>query len=262
MTRTIWRMGVFSVLAATLGLALQALQRAEYRVLECPSEQAVAARVTQWRSLYPRQVVDYPAIKQSLMDEQMLLKEALLQGFHLDDVVIQRRFERDLQFLNLGGHSLSADEPLMERLMLGDVVIRRRLLQRMEATLSTEPASPPPLAQLRIDVEQQLFNSQQEAAAKLASKRIGGAVPFVFGDLMDMDIARLAALFGHKNAEVILAAEPGKWLGPVQSPYGWHLLRVVERRERRLRAIAPSPEVSAVALADLRRQYRNECHAS
>jgi hypothetical protein len=48
----------------------------------------------------------------------------------------------------------------------------------------------------------------------------------------------IAYSFGERFAEDIVLQEPGGWRGPVYSPYGVHLLKISERIEARLPALA------------------------
>ena len=197
----------------------------------------------------------------------MLLKEALLLGIHREDPVIQQRLKRDMTFLKLGDHRLSKDSPLLEALILGDIVIRRRLLQRMEANMM-KPVSMHSSATSndeawRVDLKQYLFQERSIAEKALASGDYSAEIPFLHGrKLMGLDQADVEALFGETGAMEVRSLPVGQWFGPIKSPYGWHLLRVVDRRQGQVKVPPPSPVVSPSALNRLRDKYRNRCHAA
>ncbi|MEE8311541.1 MAG: peptidyl-prolyl cis-trans isomerase [Candidatus Binatia bacterium] len=44
----------------------------------------------------------------------------------------------------------------------------------------------------------------------------------------------VAKIFGDGFAEAVLAAEPGRWSGPFESAYGWHLVWVEEKQDERV----------------------------
>ena len=267
MRRGLWRLAIFSGLAILLAAGVTRWETYQYRVLDCPSSASVAERARQWRALYPSQPVDLHGVQQSLMDEDMLLKEALLLGIHREDVVIQQRLNRDMSFLKLDGQGLEKDSPLLEALILGDVVIRRRLLQRMEAMMTaTAPEVSSAAIQneaWRVDFQQYLFRERSTAEQALANGEYSEAIPFLHGGaLMGLDQARVDALFGDRTDMTLPSLPLRQWFGPVQSPYGWHVLRVVDRRKELIKVPSPPSEMSASALTRLRDKYRNLCHAT
>jgi hypothetical protein len=48
----------------------------------------------------------------------------------------------------------------------------------------------------------------------------------------------VASVFGDGFAQGLARIEPGRWSGPLQSAYGWHLVYVSERAEGRRRPLA------------------------
>ena len=57
----------------------------------------------------------------------------------------------------------------------------------------------------------------------------------------------VARLFGQQFSEMLINIEPGKWNGPLDSPYGVHLVNVQQRTDSRL-----------PTLAEIRKQVRRE----
>ena len=264
MRRGFWRLAAFSVLALLLAVGLQQWEVYQYRVLDCPSAARMAERSGQWRSLYPGRPVDHQVIQQSLLDEDMLVKEALLQGVHREDLVIHQRLQRDAIFLDLDDRALDRHSPLLEAIILGDVVIRRRLLQRMEAELVAPAAAlhAGPDAAVQVDLQQYLFSQPDIARQALERGDYSAAMPFLYGaGLTGLSETSLAALFGENAALTIQSMPVGEWFGPVHSDYGWHLLRIAARRDRQLKIPPPSPGLSAEALKQLRGKYRSRCDA-
>ena len=86
-----------------------------------------------------------------------------------------------------------------------------------------------------------------------------------FGDvfLLEHDFKALpegevAKLFGETFAVKLGGLQPGQWQGPVESGYGVHLVKVGERSEGRLPALADVRDVLRREWDNARRQEANE----
>lgn len=133
-----------------------------------------------------------------------------------------------------------------------DTVVRRRLAQKMEFLVAdTAQLAEPAEGELRQFYEAQrdryrsaarLWLTQVyfrgEAAARRALRDAeGGALPesgepsLLESDYAGIDEAGLASLFGADFARRAFGLEPGAWQGPIASSYGFHLVRVGERRD-------------------------------
>jgi hypothetical protein len=167
-----------------------------------------------------------------------------------------------------------------------DVVIRRRLRQKLEL-LAEDLATlaPPAEAELeawftanaeryrvdsRYSFEQVYFNTDRRGAAArehasdlLAELDAGAAGIDVdaVGDAISLpqrmrDAARyeIAATFGSQFADALAALPDGVWGGPVESGFGFHLVRIESRVESR---IPESTEVEEEVLNDLQSDRRS-----
>jgi PPIC-type PPIASE domain len=134
-----------------------------------------------------------------------------------------------------------------------DTIIRRRLRQKMEFLF--EDAVPPPQEpDLRAYLEahpekfrtqplisfRQVFVSQTrgvtaEADAKQILARLTSGTPdaanegdpLLLGEgFSRTSLDRIATLFGDSFAQAVLHSVPGRWVGPLQSAYGLHLVLV------------------------------------
>lgn len=143
----------------------------------------------------------------------------------------------------------------------GDVIIRRRLAQKMELTLRAlvhvaEPTDAELAARLTAEPErwsapQQISfehvflarrprrNPEREAEDLLVALR-GGAAPESLGDpflrgraFLRKTDAEVEATFGSGFARSVTSIPPGAWAGPLVSSFGHHLVRVLERAEPR-----------------------------
>jgi hypothetical protein len=159
----------------------------------------------------------------------------------------------------------------------GDLIVRRRLVQKMEfvargATPEREPSTAELQAFLDAHAERyaakaavsfrQVFLSRDrrgdaahdEAVRALAALRAGadpGAVgdPFLQGASWTARTEpEVAVVFGDAFAKAVVALAPGAWSDPIASSYGEHLVRVESR------APAGAPALAAV-LARVREDW-------
>lgn len=187
-------------------------------------------------------------------DEEILLQEALRQELDVQDPVARERLLTNMRFAFPDTRS-SDDELLREAQALGmnqrDLVVRRRLVQLME--MRTASRAEINDAALRAHVTQhpqryaqaehlgfrQVFvkaeRTHAEARAKTLLARLRQNATDVVGDsfLLGSDIpprtrAQIARSFGEAFATALTQASRGEWVGPLRSPYGWHLVRITQ----------------------------------
>lgn len=225
---------------------------------------------------------------QGWVDEQLLFREARALGWHRSDPVVQLRLLRNMRFL--GAQPDEAPERLLEQayalgLDRSDVVVQRRLVERLRLAIGAgavaagpadselealrareaERLRRPPLVRLT-----QVFVSRDrhgealaERAAALGERLVEDAVPperaAGLGDPLPLPAqlplssqAALAARLGPDFARAALAAEPGRWSGPLASSYGLHWVWV----QRRLPARDPELEEVRPELEALWREQR------
>ncbi len=235
------------------------------------------------------------------LDRDILFREALEARVHEIDPIVQQRLVRNMRFLQLDrGRDDEAlfREALRMELHLGDEVVKRRLVQVMEELLLAQ--SPPPApsdAEIRDSFAERreelmrppLYSLQQvylsrdraaEAEALLARFREEGLTPEQALDFSSPFLpgyrfpasspAQLARQFGAAFVLNLEASEPrtGRWIGPVASTYGVHLVWVdaiepardaelEEVREQLLRdlELEKRRETLAAALTSVREHY-------
>src|SRR5262249_36624653 len=69
---------------------------------------------------------------------------------------------------------------------------------------------------------------------------------------------QVAVLFGESLAEALFTLPPGDWVGPFQSDFGLHAVRLRARSERRLQPFGEIRDRVAEEFAAQRRRDRNE----
>ena len=194
---------------------------------------------------------------------------ALLQGRPPTEAELERLVEEAIR------EEVYYRRALALGLDVDDDEVRRRLIEKMAYVTENVADPEPPEADLRAYFEQnaerfripelvtfdQVFFSprmrgesvQADAEAALAALQSGGD-PAVNGDSTplagrfdDADPDRVRVLFGEALTAAVFAAEPGDWIGPYESDFGWHLVRVSARSAARDPAFA---EVEAQVRSD------------
>jgi hypothetical protein len=168
-----------------------------------------------------------------------------------------------------------------------DIVIRRRLRQKMEMLAEDVAGLVPPteedlqayldghtenfMIEPRMSLQQIYFSSDRRgeraaADAQEALQNISGQgamantealgdplpLPAVLDDAGESEIARL---FGSVFVEGLRGVEAGSWTGPVASGFGLHLVLVMDRRDGRVPVL---DEVRPDVLRELMNQQRQD----
>jgi hypothetical protein len=160
--------------------------------------------------------------------EEIAAREAVAMGLERDDVIIKRRLRQKLEFL------LVDDAPATPP---GDA--------ELSAWLKRHPEAFPTEAQLAfrqvlLRPDRRGANTAADAAKLLARLRDAGpeAPTQNLGDASmlpaetPLEPAReVARAFGQEFADALLKLPPGQWSGPVESSFGLHLVLVRERSD-------------------------------
>jgi len=170
--------------------------------------------------------------------EEIATREATAMGLDRDDTIIRRRLRQKMEFLV---------EDAFDQAPPSDTELQAWLGQHPEA-FRVEPQVA--LRQVYVSTERHGVSARAEAHRLLARLRTAGpdATIDTLGDpsLLPNELplgplSEVTRAFGTEFAAGIDALPPGQWTGPVQSPYGLHLVLVLER-------VAPAPP----KLADIR----------
>ncbi len=193
--------------------------------------------------------------------EEILVREALALGLD-DDAVVQRRLDRNLDFVEAEDTTRLGREQMRRRMRHSDPVIRRRLAQSMRFRLEAE-ADPTPPDELEarsfleshpdefafpgfVDSEWIFFDPQRRenaegdandalsrlhAAGDDAVTQTGDPLPGVPHGGLTPDA--LAKYLGEPFATSVMSLPLGVWSGPIRSNPGFHLVRVHSREEPR-----------------------------
>jgi hypothetical protein len=162
--------------------------------------------------------------------EEVYVREALALGLDRDDTVIRQRLQTKMEFLTESG--------------AGAVLPDDATLAAHLAANSDRFAEPPLVAFAQILLDAQIG---PEDARLLAARLDQGAdpgaaarptlLPSVFGPAPAQVVD---GTFGAGFFATLETLPPGAWSGPVATPLGLHLVRVIERQDGRLPALPRS----------------------
>ena len=228
------------------------------------------------------------------IDEEVLLAEACARGFEESDPVVRARLARGVGFLEAedervitAGDARRVDDALSLGLARGDLVVRRRLLERMRAELALQGdvtvgegeisarfardaerfASPARVRLSHVFLARDRRGAALAAdAARLRDRIVSAGVdaahaiplgdPFLSGhSLPPRTEADLARELGRDVAGQAFALQPGRWSEPIGSSYGLHIVFVHERS-------SAAPATLASARAQLREELLRERDAA
>jgi uncharacterized coiled-coil protein SlyX len=184
--------------------------------------------------------------------EEIATREAMAMGLDRDDTVIRRRLRQKLEF---------AAEDTIDATPPTDAELRAWLAAHPDR-LRVEPH----LAFRQVYLNPDRRGASLEGDARRTLARLSAAGPDAtidaLGDstMLPSDVPRssrtdVARQFGEEFADAVLKVETGRWVGPVASGYGQHLVFVRERQEGRVPALEDvRPIVEREFTADRRRR--------
>ncbi|MGB0903890.1 MAG: peptidyl-prolyl cis-trans isomerase [Mangrovicoccus sp.] len=169
-------------------------------------------------------------------DDEILLREAVAVGLHLQDAKIRARLIDKMEYL------LASEAPEPRAEDLADLQASNPMRYKTVK---------------RFSFEHRFFGEDRAAAQEaLAVYDAGGPMiakgpeAFWLGeDMQAYATVQLQTVLGHDFSKSLRDAEPGPWFGPVQSGRGWHLVRLYEVHE-------PKPLPDADLAARLREDWR------
>jgi hypothetical protein len=182
----------------------------------------------QWRR--PPDEGELAGLIEDHIREEVLYREAVALGLDRDDTIIRRRLAQKMEFLSEDLGTLT--EP-------AETELRAFFAERADAFAA--PA--------RVSFEHVYFSPDRRGASAAADAELvlaemraaGTAEADDRGDrfLMQQRYAGLTArdaaqLFGSDFAARLFELPAESWQGPVESGFGWHLVRVTAREARRI----------------------------
>jgi uncharacterized coiled-coil protein SlyX len=191
--------------------------------------------------------------------EEIAAREATAMGLDRDDTIIRRRLRQKFEFLTESG--LDARAPTDAQLQAwlaahSDLFRSEPELAFRQVYLSPERRG----ARLESDAHE-LLAQLSKSGPDVEIDKLGDTLmlPQELGRTTQAEVART---FGDGFAEAILKVEPGRWVGPVRSGYGLHLVLVREREAARNPTLAEvRPQVEREFTADRQRRELDALYA-
>ncbi len=204
----------FALIGGALFLAYTAIRARESEpvILHAPARAGLIASF-ETRTGRKATADDIARIERDYVTEELLFRGALEAGLHRSDPSIRGRLVEEMRFRITGPLPDPTDEQLVNH--YSDNLDRYR----------SEPT---------VTFRQVYFARRpDDPAAILARLRQGEPVtgqPFKHGrEFPQYGNSMLRGMFGQPIVEALSAAPLGDWVGPLESPYGWHYLHATER---------------------------------
>jgi parvulin-like peptidyl-prolyl cis-trans isomerase-like protein len=199
----------------------------------------------QWRR--PPTGEELGRLVEDFVREEVLYREALTLGLDLADLVVRRRLVQKMEVLAF------ADCP-----SLGDAGVMDYFLAHREAYRLPERIS---FAHVYFSAAARGDQAAGDARAARAGLRHAGAAdaagvgdpPVAASPVIAATRRQVTDRFGAEFADAVFAFDSGPWAGPVASAYGQHLVLVTEHAPGRLPDLA---EVSGRVAADMDAERR------
>lgn len=154
-------------------------------------------------------------IEERLIEDEILYREGVRLGFDRDDGIVRQRVIQKVLFMaeELGGASRPPSDA------------------ELQAWFADHPERFVQPVRIRF---RHVFAPEKDAlpAAPEGDTPIGGSVSPI-GPEMHADLTHIEGKLGRGFARAVAVLKPGSWSAPIQSAFGYHLVRVMERDEGR-----------------------------
>jgi parvulin-like peptidyl-prolyl isomerase len=167
---------------------------------------------------------------QDYIKEEILYREAMAMGLDRDDTIIRRRLRQKMEFLadGMGYIKEPTEKDLQSYLQKHPEKFRvenRFTFSHVYLNPEKHPNS------LQQDATQ-LLSKLNNARTSIDSSQYGDSfmLGYYFSNQSESNVART---FGDQFAKQLSQLETGKWVGPIESGYGQHLVLIADRTEGR-----------------------------
>jgi hypothetical protein len=168
------------------------------------------------------------ALVNDFADEEIAYREAIAMGLDADDTIVRRRMRQKLEFL--AEDAEASAEPTDTQ--LATWLTEHAAAYRLPARIS--------FRQVMVSIDARRERTKSDATALLDQLR-AGVDPTKVGDASMLPSALpptteqgMATLFGQTFATAVFAhPHVDDWFGPIDSPLGAHLVRVLSREPAR-----------------------------
>jgi peptidyl-prolyl cis-trans isomerase C len=193
------------------------------------------------------------ALIQRFVDNEILYREAIAEGLDRGDLIVRRRLVQKMEFVLEGG------EPIAEP---SDAELQAYLAAHAEHYAVAERVA---LVHVFVSTDQHGPDAERTAAALRLQLENGFdpsglGDPFLRGREFPLHTEReLAGIFGTPFAAQLMTLPAGPWSAPIRSSYGLHLVRITERSASRQ---PPLAEVRPAVQRDWQEERRTAADAT
>ena len=177
------------------------------------SNEEVIALINTWNLQVGREPNndEIRSIIDSLIEEEILYREALRLGLDSEDRIIKRRLAQKISFLK---QETLSTEPEIEKL-------EKFYEESKESYLIPQNFS-----------FTHLYFAENKNGIERASQAVINADPFLLGkNFSNRSLLDIERDFGKSFSEAFLTLSLGNWQGPISSTYGSHLVKILDKNE-------------------------------
>ena len=167
------------------------------------------------------------ALIQRFVDDEILYREAIAHGLDRGDVIVRRRLVQKMEFVLDGAESIP--QPT-------DAELQTYLDAHRERYVLPERVS---IGHVFVSSDQHPADAEQIAKG-LRRHLHSGADPAALGDpfvrgrrFVRQTARELTGIFGPQFTAQVMRLPEGGWSAPVRSSYGWHVVHVTKRQAER-----------------------------
>ena len=180
------------------------------------SDQEILSLINAWKSQVGRDPTDdeLARIINNLIDEEILYREALLLGLDQEDTIIKRRLAQKISFLK--------EESVPE---IPSVQELNEYYENNKEKYFVEPSFT--FTHLYFSKNNNSLKRSQEALISLQGNKEIKSDPFYLGKAFANEPLRnISSNFGKTFSDKLLVASMNKWVGPFESSYGHHIVKI------------------------------------
>ena len=205
---------VFAVAGSALFLVYSMLQPDDSAVVRLTARTRTAL-IAEFESLTGRKAnpADIARIERDYVTDELLFRDAVANGLHLTDSAIRGRLVEDMRLQVAGVLPDPSDEQLVNH--YSDNIDRYR-------------------SETSVTFAQVYFRTRPDNDEEILALLRGGKP--VAGDAFPQGRefprfgrSMLRGIFGQPFVDALWSAPLGQWIGPIESPRGWHFVLATER---------------------------------
>jgi hypothetical protein len=161
---------------------------------------------------------------QDYVREEVLYREALALGLDRDDTVVRRRLRQKMDFISEEAAALATptDQQLAEYL----AAHADQFQVAPRATFSQVYLDPLQRAKTLDADAKRLLAELNRAGSSAQPEKLSDRLMLLESHYTDVSQVEVARIFGAAFADALFKEPTGRWLGPIESGYGAHLVRL------------------------------------